>query len=155
MKHYLVFIFGIVSVCNGAKIGTEVFQDIYNTCLSKYSVGCVKPKALAWISDVVSSNEIRLTNDLSIIRTGNDQPIDFNGRGRGNVYVELFDKIDGFISTHNIKMAMPEWLKSPEARSLVDFSNEIDSTDSLEMPLSDGNVAEGIFINSYTINNSK
>lgn len=152
MKYYLVFIFGIVSVCNGAKIGSDVFQDIYITCLSKYSVSCVKPKALAWISDVVSSNEIRLTNDLSIIKTDNDQPIDFNKRGRGNVYVELFDKIDSFISTHKIKMAFPEWLKSPEARSLVDFANEIDSTDSLEIPLSDGNVAEGIFLKSSAIN---
>lgn len=151
MKFYIFFIIGIVSLCNGKKYGSDVFQDIYNTCLSKYSLKCVKPKALAWISDVVSSDEIKLTNDLSIIKTGTDEePIDFNKQGRGNAYIELFDKIDSFISTHGIKMKFPAFLNTPEARSMIDGENVEDLKKDIELPLSDGNVAEGkLFIQKF------
>lgn len=47
---------------------TDLVQDIYHTCLQDFSVGCVKPKALTWISLVSDKPEIKVTEDLVIIK---------------------------------------------------------------------------------------
>lgn len=142
MRHIICLLL-LITACYGHKKATDVFLDIYKSCLSQYSVGCVKPKALAWISDVVRSQEIQITDDLVIVKTGQDDPVSFNQEGRSNIYVELLDKLDGFVATHSIRMTAPKVLLSQEARSFI--PNEIaDLATPLEVPLSEGNAVEGM-----------
>lgn len=127
---------------------TDVVTDIYNTCLSKYSVNCVKPKALAWISEAVKYDEIKINDDLTILKTGggdNDEPIDFTKeRNGGDARIELFDKIDSFLATHSLRLNFPQILQTEEARAYLPTA--VGFTDSLEIPLAERNVAEGIYI---------
>lgn len=46
----------------------ELLKDVYDSCLSSLSVGCVKPKALSWAGEVADKNVIRITDDLLLIR---------------------------------------------------------------------------------------
>lgn len=49
----------------------DLAQDIYRTCLKEFSIGCVKPKALTWMTNVVSDPVIRITDDLVIVKKDN------------------------------------------------------------------------------------
>lgn len=125
----------------------DLMTDIYTTCLSGYSTGCVKPKALAWISSAVKSRQIKITEDLSIIKTNDEDPIDFKQQRSGDPRVELFDKIDSFLASHSIRINAPAILKTEQARSFVSYYPDLNLETSLELPLTEGNVAEGnIFI---------
>lgn len=46
----------------------DVLQDMYSACLSQFSVSCVRPKALAWMSMVADRNVIKVTDDLMIVK---------------------------------------------------------------------------------------
>lgn len=61
----LCLILGVVSANPSAQ---DVLIDMYNSCLQGFSVSCVKPKALAWINQVSSSDVIQITEDLSIVK---------------------------------------------------------------------------------------
>lgn len=122
----------------------DVMTDIYTSCLSQYSTACVKPKALAWISSAVKSRQIKITEDLSIIKTDNEDTIDFSQQRSGDPRVELFDKIDSFLASHSIRINAPQILKTQEARSFVADYPDLNLEQSLELPLTDGNVAEGM-----------
>lgn len=130
--------------CNGSQLASDVMLDIYDKCLSQLSMGCVKPKALAWLSKAVDSDEIKITNDLSIIKTSEDEPIDFSKQRSGDPRVKIFDKIDSFLASHSIRIGTPEILKTNEARALMgDNENALDNN--LVMPLTDRNAVEGTF----------
>lgn len=117
----------------------EVAQDIFHSCLSDLSTSCVKPKALAWLSSAVAKSEIKITDDLSIVRTAEDEPVD-NNEQRGGA--QLFDQIDGFLATHSVRVNAPAILKTAEARAFGSEQLGLDS--SLEVPLADGNAVEGL-----------
>lgn len=124
---------------------TDVAVDIYHSCLSEWSTSCVKPKALQWISEAVKLNEFKVTEDLSIVRTGQDEPVDFNQqRSEDNPMIELFDKFDSFLTSHSLRLNAPKALQSEEARSLIPESYRADGLAvGLQIPLVAGNVAEG------------
>lgn len=131
-----------VNDCEATSSASDMMIEIYESCLSQYSIGCVKPKALSWISKAISSREIKITDDLSIIKTGNEDPIDFHQQKRsGDPRVELFDKIDSFLASHSIRISAPSILKTEEARAFV---GDQDLEQMIELPLAEGNVAEGI-----------
>lgn len=150
MKQFCCFVVAALTVvvisingCACTSSASDMMVDIYESCLSQYSMGCVKPKALAWISTAINSREIKITEDLSIIKTGNEDPIDFNQQKRsGDPRVELFDKIDSFLASHSVRISAPSILKTDEARAFV---GDQDLEQKLELPLAEGNVAEGIF----------
>lgn len=54
----------------------ELVQDIYTSCLKDLSVKCAKPKALHWLSEVVDKQEIRITEDLVLVRKDNPAEVD-------------------------------------------------------------------------------
>lgn len=54
----------------------ELVQDIYTSCLKDLSVKCAKPKALHWLSEVVDKQEIRITEDLVLVKK--DNPAEVN-----------------------------------------------------------------------------
>lgn len=117
----------------------DVVGDIYDTCLSRLSTGCVRPKALRWLSDAVDSDVIRITDDLTIVRTAS--PVDADQQSRSSAG-DLFDGIDQFLATHTLRMSPPAILRTAEARAFG--SEQLGLEAALEMPLADGNdVAEG------------
>lgn len=118
----------------------EVAQDMFSSCLSQLSTSCVKPKALAWLSSAVHESEIKITEDLSIVRTAEDEPAAAENEQRGGA--ELFDQIDGFLATHAVRMNAPAILKTSEARAFG--SEQLDLDSSLVVPLAEGNAVEGL-----------
>lgn len=120
----------------------ELFTDIYKSCLSQYSTSCLKPKALSWISHAVNQDTIRITDDLTVVRTGEDE---FGAEGRSaNSLVNLFDKVDSFLSSHSLKIGVPQILKNEEARAYVPESYLSGGlAEGLQVPLVEGNAVEG------------
>lgn len=114
----------------------EALQDMYDTCLSRLSTGCVRPKALRWIDAVADSDEIRITDDLSVVRTGAVAPTDERRSS-----AELYDQIDNFLGTHSLRMRVPAILKTAEARSFGSEQLGLDTP--LELPLSEEKAVEG------------
>lgn len=48
----------------------DVLVDMYKGCLKDFSVGCVKPKAMQWITEVSGDEVIRITEDLEVVKDG-------------------------------------------------------------------------------------
>lgn len=128
--------------CTNADISaSDVMKDIYRSCISQYSTSCVKPKALEWISQSINNDQIRINDELYIIRTSDDvlKPEERSVEPT----IALFDKIDSFLSTHALRVQAPEILKT-EARAYVPESLLKDGlTNGLVIPLVQGNAAEG------------
>lgn len=51
-----------------AGTAADLLQRIYDTCLQEGDFSCVKPKVLAFLSNSVSQDKIRISRDLSIVR---------------------------------------------------------------------------------------
>lgn len=121
----------------------QLAQDIFDTCLSQYSTGCVRPKALRWMRTVINSDEIKITEDLSVVRTGAADGAEQQQQGRSSdARFDLFEKIDSFLATHSLRMTPPAVLKTPEARAFG--SEQLDLETALEVPLAgDANAVEG------------
>lgn len=120
----------------------QLITDIYKSCISQYSTSCIKPKALAWISHAVNQDKIKITEELSIVRNGEEE---FNTEARSsNPVVNLFDKLDSFLSSRSLKVEVPEILKTEEARANIPRSLLSGGlAEGLEVPLVEGKVAEG------------
>lgn len=146
MKQFLLALC-LVTVCYQSAqadviSASDLITDIYKTCLSKYSTSCVKPKALSWISHAVNQDSIRISDDLSIVRTGEDE---FVSEARSsNRIVNLFDKVDSFLTSHSLRIEVPSILKTEEARANVPdslFKGGI--AQGIQIPLVEGNAVEG------------
>lgn len=122
----------------------DLVADIYTSCLAKFSTGCAKSKALSWISHAVNQDEIKITEELRIIRTGEEI---FTAEARStNPIVNLFDKVDSFLSSHSLRIEAPQILKTEEARAYVPENYlEGGMASGLELPLVEGNAVEGVF----------
>lgn len=121
---------------------SQLITDIYKTCLSQYSTNCVKPKALAWISHAVNQDKIRISDDLTIIRTSDEE---FGEEARfANPIVNLFDRVDSFLTSHSLRIEAPQLLKNEEARSAIPDSFLSEGiAQGLLVPLVEGNAVEG------------
>lgn len=142
----LIFALCLVTVCYRSVhaddiSAAELISDIYKSCLSQYSTNCVKPKALAWISHAVNQDKIRINNDLSVIRTAEEEV----GEARSiNPIVNLFDRVDSFLTSHSLRIETPQILKNEEARSYIPESFMMGGlSEGLEVPLVEGNAVEG------------
>lgn len=136
----------VVAVCHqsvSADISaTELVTDIYKSCLSQYSTSCVKPKALSWISHAIHQDKIRISDDLSIIRTSEEEA--FSEARSANPVVNLFDKVDSFLTSHSLRVEVPQLLKNEEARSyLPDSFLHGGLAEGLQVPLVEGNAVAG------------
>lgn len=134
-----VLLVATTSYTSALPSAAEVAQDIFQSCLSDLSTSCVKPKALAWLSSAVEESEIKITEDLSIVRTAEDEPAGENEQRSG---ADMFDKIDGFLATHSVRVNAPAILKTEEARAFGSENLGLDT--SLEVPLADGKAVEGL-----------
>lgn len=146
----IIFAFCLVIVCyqsvNAEEISaSQLIEDIFKSCISQYSTSCIKPKALAWISHAVNQDKIKVTDELSIIRTGEDEfDASSSSQRSSNQIVNLFDKLDSFLSSHSLRIEAPQILKQQEARSLVPQSLlKGGIVDGIQVPLVEGNAVEG------------
>uniref|UniRef100_A0A182YM63 Uncharacterized protein n=1 Tax=Anopheles stephensi TaxID=30069 RepID=A0A182YM63_ANOST len=152
MRSFVV-IFAVVSLALSGtqchpRSAAELATDIYRTCLaSEHGLKCAKAKALAWMANVAEQDEIPITESLTIVRTGTeepDQPADTEQQQRSAGVVRLLNNIDSFLSTHALKMTPPAVLASEEARAYIpDTLLQGGLADNLVVPLTEGNVAEG------------
>lgn len=77
MRPFVFALFFIAAVnCEDAfgrassETATEVVASIFDACLQYGSISCVKPKVLRFLSSAIKKDEIGLTENLSIVRSG-------------------------------------------------------------------------------------
>ncbi|KAG4068665.1 hypothetical protein HA402_002356 [Bradysia odoriphaga] len=142
MKYFVVSILICVTLVGGCRaniLATDVMADIYNTCLSKFSVTCVKPKSLAWLSEAVKSDDIRVTENLSIVRNGNPSVNVQQQPRHGNAQIAILEEVENFLATHSVRVNAPSFITDGSVRSfLPDTIETNDLSQTIEMPLSDG-----------------
>ncbi|XP_065076961.1 uncharacterized protein Osi18 [Ochlerotatus camptorhynchus] len=150
MRSFVVLILSAavmgMAAAQQTRSAADVAVEIYKTCLADVNMKCVKSKALSWLTTVAEQDEIKITNALTIIRTGTDdeEAPEVKDQQRSNKVVHLLNKIDGFLSTHALKMGVPEVLQSEEARAYIpDSLMRGGLAEELVVPLAEGNVAEG------------
>ncbi|XP_060529162.1 uncharacterized protein LOC132703740 [Cylas formicarius] len=97
----------VISVTSASPSAVDVVQDIYRGCLDDLSVNCVKPKALQWISDVANENEIKITEDLFVVKKDNPEV-----EKERSLASDVFDKFEDFIQTHELVAKPPSILSS-------------------------------------------
>jgi hypothetical protein len=146
MRKVIVALCLITISCQSARANeisaAELVSDIYQSCVSQFSTRCIKPKALAWISRAANQDTIKLTSDLSIVRTGEDEFDE--SRSDASPIVKLFDRVDSFLTSHSLRMEAPQLLKNEEARALIPRSLlKGGIADGLEVALVEGNAVEG------------
>lgn len=143
----LIFALSLVIACHQLAVADDIsasdlIADIYKSCVSQYSTSCIKPRALAWLSHAVNQDKIKITEELTIIRTGEDE---FESQPRsGNKIVNFFDRLDSFLTSHSLRIEAPQILKQEEARSVVPRSLlKGGIAEGLQVPLVEGNAVEG------------
>lgn len=146
MARFLVLL-SVVAYASAHYSATNLVRNIYSECLSQYSVECVKPRTLQWISQVANDEEIKITEDLSIVRTGTiDDDEEVDPRMAKEPTYQIFDKVDRFLQTHTLKVKVPEEITRSAASEYVPRSLLTDLPSELEMPLDgdeDAEVFEG------------
>ncbi|XP_025836417.1 uncharacterized protein LOC108734494, partial [Agrilus planipennis] len=85
----------------------EVVQDMFNTCIKDFSVGCVKPKAMSWVSNVINQPVIKITEDLLVVKKSNPS---LEEEERSNP-ADIFDKFEDFLQSHDVVAKVPEILR--------------------------------------------
>ncbi|XP_028128252.2 uncharacterized protein LOC114324585 [Diabrotica virgifera virgifera] len=83
----------------------ELLQDVYYDCLQDFSFGCVKPKTLHWLSEVTSNQNIRITDNLMIVKKGGAESVQERGFSD-----DIFEKFEDFLQSHELVMSAPEFL---------------------------------------------
>lgn len=131
----LVVILAIAAYASGHYSASRLVRNIYNECLSQYSVECVKPRTLEWISRVANDEEIRITDDLSIVRQAiiEDEAVD--PRMAKEPALAIIDSVDKFLQTHSVRVKVPEEIASSAASEYVPRSLLTDLPTELDMPL--------------------
>ncbi|XP_023024687.2 uncharacterized protein [Leptinotarsa decemlineata] len=127
--NFLLALTALVATVAANPSAVDVLQDVYYTCLQDFSVSCVKPKALHWISEVANNQEIRITDDLTIVKK--DNPGNVEDRGFSD---DIFEKFEDFLQTHNLVVRAPAFLRDRDSHtdSLIPRSFQAQN---LEVPL--------------------
>lgn len=134
-----------LSVTNASDSAKDLVLDIFHSCINQFSISCIKPKAFQWINEVAHDDTIKLTNDLSIIKTDQtDQTRELDNN--------LFDKVDKFLSSHALKIEKPRLLQDKALISYIPKSYLNGGlADGLIVPLSEGKSVEGTFTNFFLL----
>ncbi|XP_044271484.1 uncharacterized protein LOC123015675 [Tribolium madens] len=104
MSSKLVLVLAVVALTHADPSAVDVLHDIYNTCLKDFSVSCAKPKALAWMSYVADKPEIKVTEDLVIVKKKSLE----EERGAPE---DIFDKFEDFLQSHDVVAKVPQVLQ--------------------------------------------
>lgn len=130
----LIVLLSVIAFTN-AYSASNLARNIYDECLSQYSVECVKPRTLQWISKVANDDEIKITDDLSVVRTGFLEDAEVDPRMAKDPTFALFDKVDGFLQTHTLRVKVPKEISRSAASEYVPRSLLADLPSELDMPL--------------------
>lgn len=125
---------------------SKLVKNIYNECLSQYSVECVKPRALEWISRVQNDDEIKITDDLAIVKIAeleDEEAVD--PRLAKDPLYDVFDKVDRFVQTHSLRVNVPDEITKSSVSGYVPRSLLTDLPSVLDMPLDSDNEDSEIF----------
>ena len=98
-KFMLAVMAATIWMVNAEHSAVDVLQDMYNVCLKEFSIGCVKPKALSWLSGVVNDPVIKITEDLMVVKKQNPEE---NEVKRGVIVVPILSR--GFASRNNVNL---------------------------------------------------
>ncbi|CAG9569447.1 unnamed protein product [Danaus chrysippus] len=130
-----VVIISFAAFASGQYSASRLVRNIYNECLSQYSVECVKPRTLEWISRVAHDDEIKITDNLSIYKTSDIEDEGADPRMAKEPVYAIIDKVDQFIQTHSLKVKVPEEISNSAASEYVPRSLLADLPSELDMPL--------------------
>ncbi|KAF7987572.1 hypothetical protein HCN44_003435 [Aphidius gifuensis] len=141
----------LLAVTSAQDIGTtaEVLQSIYYRCVdSDLMLSCVKPRVLAYLTDVVKQERVAITEDLAIIRTREMPPDTENYTQFEEVEPErkdllralMLEKLDSYISSHRLEAKLPEAINGS---SIVPRSFMDSVPSKLSLPLSDSTSEQG------------
>ncbi|CAH2268245.1 jg22304 [Pararge aegeria aegeria] len=131
----LIVLLSIVAFASGQYSASRLVRNIYNECLSQYSVECVKPRTLEWISHVANNEEIKITDNLSIVRQATIEDEAVDPRMAKDPAYAIIDSVDRFLQTHSVRVKVPEEIASSAASEYVPRSLLTDLPSELDMPL--------------------
>lgn len=131
----IIVLLSLTAFASAHYSATNLVKNIYTECLSQYSVECVKPRTLQWISRVANDDEIKITNDLSIVRTAVLEDAIVDPRMAKEPTFAMFDKVDRFLQTHTLRVKVPEEIARSAASEYVPRSLLTDLPSELDMPL--------------------
>lgn len=118
----------------------HLVYDIYQGCLKDLQVDCVDGKVSNWLRRSLHQNEVLLSDNLSIIRTGKRKHLPANLTEQE----QMVEDIDQFLNTHSLRIRAPEFFQTPEARSLMpNFILDNPLTKGAVVPLTDAQDNEG------------
>lgn len=124
----------------------DTFNEIYDTCLVHLSVDCVQPKALEWFSKSIHKREIRITDDLTIVKNGTDaEEVSEAAAGesaRDNRF-NIIGQVDEFLTTHYLQIRYPKSVISQHVPSFMLSAVHKLIPDSTQVPLEETNVNQG------------
>ncbi|XP_063920788.1 uncharacterized protein LOC135135624 [Zophobas morio] len=103
MSAKLVLVLTLAALARADPSASDVLRDIYHSCLKDFSVSCVKPKALSWMSYVSDKPQIHITEDLVLVKKR-----DAEERG---VSADVFDKFEDFLQSHDLVAKVPQVLQ--------------------------------------------
>ncbi|KOB70970.1 Osiris 18 [Operophtera brumata] len=132
----LIVLLSLAAYSSAHYSASNLARNIYDDCLSQYSVECVKPRTLQWISQVANNDEIKITNDLSIVRTATlEEDSNVDPRMAKEPTYAIFDKVDSFLQTHTLRVKVPEEITKSAASEYVPRSLLFNLPSELDMPL--------------------
>jgi hypothetical protein len=131
----LIVLLSLAAIASGHYSAINLARNIYNECLSQYSVECVKPRALQWISLVGNDDEIKISDNLSIVKTATLEDDGFDPRTAKDPALEVVDQVERFLQTHSVKVKVPEDITNSAASEYVPRSLLDDLPSELSMPL--------------------
>ncbi|KAJ8926662.1 hypothetical protein NQ314_020941, partial [Rhamnusium bicolor] len=100
---YILTACTILGVAYANLSAVNVLQDMYHSCLQNFSVSCVKLKALRWFSEISDNNEIKITEDLFIVKNANPTEIKVRKEDKKT----FFEKFENFLQTHDMIVKAP------------------------------------------------
>lgn len=123
-------------------------RDIYNDCLKDLHTDCVETKIMNWLRKSLRQNEVILSDNLSIVRTGKQKLLN-KPLTRKNLseQEQIFENVEQFLNTHSLRIRAPKYFQTEEARSLMpNFILNNPLTKGAIVPLTDSNSNESMFL---------
>lgn len=157
MKFIQLLQLSLVALCvvHGVKCEEtliDTFNDIYSTCLVRLNTDCVQPKAMQWLNKVIEKREIRITDDLTIVKNDStvvdEEPLDVEGAR--SAQVNIISKVDEFLATHYLNIRYPKSIINANVPSfMVSYLNRF-VPEGIQVPLEEGTTNEGNFPNGFS-----
>ncbi|XP_063237298.1 uncharacterized protein LOC134539310 [Bacillus rossius redtenbacheri] len=108
----------------------QALSSILGECALRRSLSCVRPRVLSFLSAAARQDEVLLTQDLSLQRTG-------ASRLQGEDKQGLLERVDDYLASHQLQVRLPQELVSGELAPYVPKFLLRDLPPQLAVPLAD------------------